>query len=167
MSPRNRNSSFRASPFAVASKRFSSASIFLTIWSTMFFQFSSSVGPGNVTPIVSLDLKRGTRCGYAPRFTADVQLSNTSRPRRNRSSGNLKCARAFAASQGWLVADEHIFIDDGHSGAEFERRPALQRLLSMLSPAPRFTRLVVSEQKTLGRELAEAMYLKTALRSRR
>jgi hypothetical protein len=32
-------------------------------------------------------------------------------------------ARAYAAQQGWLVAEEHIYTDDAVSGAEFEHRP--------------------------------------------
>src|SRR5512134_3422792 len=32
-------------------------------------------------------------------------------------------AKAYAASKGWAVPDEFIFIDDGISGAEFKNRP--------------------------------------------
>jgi site-specific DNA recombinase len=57
---------------------------------------------------------------------------------------------------GWSVADAHVFVDDGISGAEFERRPGLQRLLAMAETRkPPFHRLVVSEQKSIGREMAE------------
>jgi DNA invertase Pin-like site-specific DNA recombinase len=28
-------------------------------------------------------------------------------------------ARAFAASKGWPLADEHVYVDDGISGTEF------------------------------------------------
>jgi DNA invertase Pin-like site-specific DNA recombinase len=35
-------------------------------------------------------------------------------------------ARAYAAGKGWIVADEHISVDDGISGAEFANRPVLQ-----------------------------------------
>src|SRR5438093_12267507 len=38
-------------------------------------------------------------------------------------------ARAYAARKGWAVADEHIYIDDGISGAEFARRPGVMRLM--------------------------------------
>ena len=35
-------------------------------------------------------------------------------------------ARAFATSKGWTVRDGHVYLDDGVSGAEFEKRPGLQ-----------------------------------------
>src|SRR5205823_4904856 len=67
-------------------------------------------------------------------------------------------ARVFAETQGWTVLDEHVFEDDGISGAEFGRRPGLQRLLAFL-PRPPFQRLIVSELKSLGREMAETQML--------
>jgi site-specific DNA recombinase len=67
-------------------------------------------------------------------------------------------ARAFAKKQGWTVLDAHVYEDDGISGAEFGKRPGLQRLLASL-PHPPFQRLIVSEQKSIGREMAETMYV--------
>jgi DNA invertase Pin-like site-specific DNA recombinase len=32
-------------------------------------------------------------------------------------------ARAVAAHQGWTVAEEHVYVDDGISGAEFGGGP--------------------------------------------
>src|SRR5215470_16395607 len=71
--------------------------------------------------------------------------------------------RAFAARKGWTVADPHIYIDDGISGAEFgDRRPGLARLLNALKPRPPFQMLVMSEESRLGRESIEVAYaLKT------
>jgi site-specific DNA recombinase len=63
-------------------------------------------------------------------------------------------ARAFAKKQGWTVDERFIFTDDGISGAEFEARPGLQSLLAFL-PRPPFSRLIVSEQKSIGREVFE------------
>ena len=68
-------------------------------------------------------------------------------------------ARAFAASRGWTVDDTNVFIDDGRSGAEFKRRPGLQRLLATLTPKPPFDVLIVSEQKSIGREAFETGHL--------
>ena len=48
------------------------------------------------------------------------------------------------------------FCDDGISGAEFEGRPGLQRLLSALKPEPRFSVLIVSELSRLGRDQIES-----------
>jgi site-specific DNA recombinase len=58
-------------------------------------------------------------------------------------------ARAFAAKQGWTVGP--VFVDDGISGAEFERRPGLQSMLRE-AKARAFSVVVVSEQKSIGRE---------------
>ena len=68
-------------------------------------------------------------------------------------------ARAFVAKKGWTTDDAYVFEDDGKSGAEFERRPGLQRLLSALKPKPPFNVLVVSEQKSLGREQFDTGHL--------
>ncbi len=68
-------------------------------------------------------------------------------------------ARAFAASRGWVVLGEHVYVDDGISGAEFERRPGFMRMMASLTPRPPFQVLIVSEQKSIGREMAETMYV--------
>ena len=39
----------------------------------------------------------------------------------------LAQARQFIKKQGWTVAEDHI--DDGISGAEFDKRPGFQALL--------------------------------------
>src|SRR5258708_787736 len=67
-------------------------------------------------------------------------------------------ARAFAAARGWTVADDRIFVDDGISGAEFEKRPGFMRMMAAL-PRPPFGVIVVSERKTLGREMAQTSYV--------
>jgi hypothetical protein len=41
-------------------------------------------------------------------------------------------ARAYAQRKGWAVADDHIYVDDGVSGAEFSTRPGLIRVLNVL-----------------------------------
>ncbi len=50
-------------------------------------------------------------------------------------------ARDYATKKGWIVADAHIYADDGISGAEFVKRPALLRLYECAqtaSPIPGF-----------------------------
>jgi site-specific DNA recombinase len=64
-------------------------------------------------------------------------------------------AQAYAAKKGWTVADTHIYVDDGISGAEFERRPGLSQLRGLLGRRAPFQRLIVSEQKSIGREMSE------------
>ena len=36
-------------------------------------------------------------------------------------------ARAYAATKGWTVAEAHVYVDDGISGAEFAKRPGRGR----------------------------------------
>lgn len=67
-------------------------------------------------------------------------------------------ARAFAGTRGWQVADDLIFVDDGISGAEFEKRPGFMRMMGTL-PRPPFGVLIVSERKTIGREMSQTSYV--------
>ena len=59
-------------------------------------------------------------------------------------------ARAYATAKGWTVADEHVYVDDGISGAEFANRPGFLRLMNALKPRPPFQILVMSEKARLG-----------------
>ena len=67
-------------------------------------------------------------------------------------------ARAYAARKGWIVADAHVYVDDGISGAEFLKRPGFLRLMNALKPRPQFQVLVMSEESRLGREAIETAY---------
>lgn len=68
----------------------------------------------------------------------------------------IEHARAFAARKGWTFADEHVYSDDGISGAEFLKRPGLTALLSAIRSRPcPFQVLVTMEVSRLGREQTE------------
>ena len=67
-------------------------------------------------------------------------------------------ARAYATRKGWIVADEHVYVDDGISGAEFANRPGFLRLMNVLKPKPPFQVLIMSEESRLGRESIETAY---------
>jgi DNA invertase Pin-like site-specific DNA recombinase len=67
-------------------------------------------------------------------------------------------AKAYAVKKGWTVSDDHIFVDDGISGAEFIKRPGFLRLMNALKPRPVFQILVMSEEYRLGRESIETSY---------
>ncbi len=60
--------------------------------------------------------------------------------------------KEYARSKGWMVREEFIFKDDGISGAEWQKRPGLTRLLNALKPKPPFQVLIMSEESRLGRE---------------
>jgi DNA invertase Pin-like site-specific DNA recombinase len=64
-------------------------------------------------------------------------------------------ARAYAARKGWTVAEEHVYVDDGISGAEFVKGPGLARLMNNLKPHPPFQVLVIAEESRLGRKAIE------------
>jgi site-specific DNA recombinase len=68
-------------------------------------------------------------------------------------------ARAYATRKGWQVLDEHVYVDDGVSGAEFDRRFGLQRLRAVLRPRAPFSVLIVSEQSRLSRDTADTLQL--------
>ncbi len=67
-------------------------------------------------------------------------------------------ARAYATQKGWIVGDEHVYVDDGISGAEFANRPGFLRLMNALKPSPPFQVLIMSEESRLGRESIETAY---------
>src|SRR3989442_9209923 len=67
-------------------------------------------------------------------------------------------AKEYAAKKGWTVVDEHVYTDDGISGAEFERRPGFVRLMNALKPKPPFDALIMSEESRLGREQIETAW---------
>src|SRR5262249_36585323 len=67
-------------------------------------------------------------------------------------------AKAYAAKKGWTVAEDHIYADDGISGAEFVKRPGFLRLMNALKPRPAFQILIMSEESRLGREQIETAY---------
>lgn len=72
-------------------------------------------------------------------------------------SRQIEHARAFARSKGWHVLDEHIYVDDGVSGAEFARRHGFIRMMNAL-PHRSFDAIVMSEESRLGREAIETAY---------
>jgi site-specific DNA recombinase len=70
----------------------------------------------------------------------------------------IEHAKVYAARKGWIVVDDHVYTDDGISGAEFVKRPGFIRLMNALSPRPPFQVLVMSEESRLGREQIETAY---------
>jgi DNA invertase Pin-like site-specific DNA recombinase len=82
---------------------------------------------------------------YARKSTDD------DRSEENRSvTRQIERARQFAEARGWSVAEDWIFVDDGISGAEFNNRPGLNRLLNQLK---NFDVLVMAEASRLGRDM--------------
>ncbi len=90
---------------------------------------------------------------YARRSTAQEGVADEQKS----VTRQTELARSFAAQKGWSVVAE--YADDGISGAEFAKRPGLQRLLRDLMPRAAFGVLVVAEQKALGREAVETQFV--------
>jgi DNA invertase Pin-like site-specific DNA recombinase len=67
-------------------------------------------------------------------------------------------ARAYAEGKGWTASDQHVYVDDGISGAEFANRPGFVRLMTALKPRAPFQVLVMSEESRLGREAIETAF---------
>jgi hypothetical protein len=53
-------------------------------------------------------------------------------PRTEAWCGQIANARAFAESKGWTVDDDHIYADDGISGAEVKKLVSKQRMLKLI-----------------------------------
>ncbi len=89
---------------------------------------------------------------YARKSTAQEDVGDEQRS----ITRQIEHTKAYAARKGWTVAAEHVYSDDGVSGAEFEKRPGLMRLLGDIRQKPRpFDALIVSERSRLGREMIE------------
>ena len=71
----------------------------------------------------------------------------------------VELALACATRHGFEVPPEHIYVDDAISGAEFDRRPGLVRLLNALRPRAPFTALFVADKDRLGREQFETNHI--------
>ena len=70
-------------------------------------------------------------------------------------------AQAFATANGWLLPSEQVYDrDTAKSGAEFEKRDDLMRLLNAAKVSPRpFDILIVYDRDRLGREQIEVPYI--------
>ena len=64
----------------------------------------------------------------------------------------IELARACAMRRGFEVPQDHVYVDDAISGAEFDRRPGLMRLLNAIRPRAPFAALVLADKDRLGRE---------------
>jgi site-specific DNA recombinase len=91
---------------------------------------------------------------YARKSTDQSGISDEQRS----VARQVEHARAYATRKGWRVLDEHVYVDDGISGAEFANRPGFLRLMNALKPRAPFQVLIMSEESRLGREAIETAY---------
>jgi DNA invertase Pin-like site-specific DNA recombinase len=71
----------------------------------------------------------------------------------------VESAVACAKTHGFDVLPEHVYVDDAISGAEFDRRPGLVRLLNALRPRAPFAGLFLADKDRLGREQFETNHI--------
>src|SRR2546426_5755631 len=64
-----------------------------------------------------------------------------------------------AKEHGFTVPAEHIYVDDAISGAEFDRRPGLMRLLNTIGRRAPFAALFLADKDRLGREQFETNHI--------
>jgi DNA invertase Pin-like site-specific DNA recombinase len=74
----------------------------------------------------------------------------------------IEGARAFIARQGWTLDEDHVFRDDGVSGALFLGRPEFQRMLRN-AEAGTFHALVIYDLDRFGRHAHQTMVALNAL----
>jgi site-specific DNA recombinase len=91
---------------------------------------------------------------YARKSTEQHEVAEDARS----VTRQIERATQYAGTKGWVVAAEHIYSDDGISGAEFEKRPGFLRLMNALRPRAPFRVLIMSEESRLGREQIETAY---------
>ncbi|MBI2375132.1 MAG: recombinase family protein [Deltaproteobacteria bacterium] len=74
----------------------------------------------------------------------------------------LEEARRYIAGKGWTLDEQLIFVEDGVSRAEFQKRPALIKMITA-AEARRFDALVVRDESRLGGDTARTTIIMSDL----
>ncbi len=97
----------------------------------------------------SLSVPRPSPDTPAVRAAAYARVSTARQAQGQSVEQQLERLRAHAVAQGWGLADDDVFRDDGHSGATL-RRPGLDRLRDRVAAA-RVDRVLVTTPDRLAR----------------
>jgi DNA invertase Pin-like site-specific DNA recombinase len=89
---------------------------------------------------------------YARKSTAQDDVADEAKSVTRQVDG----ARAFIAAKGWTLDEQHIFIDDGVSGALFANREQFQRLMREAA-AGAFQAVVFYDLDRFGRNGRQTM----------
>src|SRR5690348_5910561 len=90
-------------------------------------------------------LPRAKRCAIYARYSSDMQ-------RESSIDDQIRKCKEYAAKQGWVVLDDHIYVDEAISGA-IHQRPGLQKLLAVAEQTPRaFDLVLVDDTSRLARD---------------
>jgi site-specific DNA recombinase len=93
---------------------------------------------------------------YARKSTDDSERSEEARS----TTRQVERATEYARANGWTVDPRYVFVDEAVSGAEWQRRGGLKRLLASLdNGATPFGVLVVSELSRIGRDSVRVSYV--------
>jgi DNA invertase Pin-like site-specific DNA recombinase len=91
---------------------------------------------------------------YARKSTEQKNVSDEAKS----VTRQVEQATAWAAGKGWTVDPTQVYVDDGISGAEFEKRPGFLRMMQALTPRPPFQVLITMDESRLGRDQFQTGY---------
>src|SRR3954471_10037674 len=86
-----------------------------------------------------------------------ARVSTQRQAQANTPEQQLERLRTYAQAQGWDLPPEHVFRDDGYSGATLHR-PGLDRLRDAATSA-RFDRILITAPDRLGRNYVHQVLL--------
>src|SRR5215204_7142212 len=92
-----------------------------------------------------------------PAIAVYARVSTQRQAQANTPEQQLERLRAYVQAQGWDLPLEHVFRDDGYSGATL-RRPGLDRLRDAATSA-RFERIVITAPDRLARNYVHQVLL--------
>jgi len=92
-----------------------------------------------------------------PAIAVYARVSTQRQAQANTTEQQLERLRAYVQAQGWDLPLEHVFRDDGYSGATL-RRPGLDRLRDAATSA-RFERIVITAPDRLARNYVHQVLL--------
>jgi site-specific DNA recombinase len=91
------------------------------------------------------------------RVAISVRVSTQRQAQAQTIEQQLEQPRTQSQTHGWQWQEEHIFRDDGYSGASL-RRPGLDRLRDQISTAA-FDRVLITEPSRLARKSVHQVLL--------
>src|SRR5438045_5846740 len=106
---------------------------------------------------LSRPLRRRPRRRAVMQVAAYARVSSRRQAQAQTIEQQLDRLRAHAAARGWDLAQEHVFRDDGYSGASL-RRPGLDRLRDAAAGA-RLDRILITASDRLARNYVHQVLL--------
>jgi site-specific DNA recombinase len=92
------------------------------------------------------------RCAIYARYSSDMQ-------RESSIEDQIHKCREYAEKQGWVVAENYVVYDQAISGANFDERASLQRLLAAAEQRPRpFDVLLIDDTSRLARNVEDQLF---------